>query len=126
MPRDGDSDSVGRDRIVKLRDGRELSYAEYGAPSGTPVLYFHGIPGSRLDPELFAERSCKRHPCRSSDRPGSGRSSPRRRWSLLDWVRDVVELADTLGIERFAVLGYSCGGKYTAACGFRFPSGFPR
>jgi hypothetical protein len=39
----------------QLRDGRELSYAEYGASSGRPVFYFHGLPGSRLDPTPFAE-----------------------------------------------------------------------
>jgi pimeloyl-ACP methyl ester carboxylesterase len=120
--RNEDSRSVGRDRILQLRDGRELSYAEYGASAGTPVLYFHGLPGSRLDPELFAEQYLADGiRVVAPDRPGYGHTSPRRRWGLLDWVGDVVDLADFLGIGRFAVLGYSCGGKYAAACGFSIP-----
>jgi pimeloyl-ACP methyl ester carboxylesterase len=111
-----------RDGMLQLRDGRELSYAEYGASSGTPVLYFHGLPGSRLDPTPFAEEyRAEGIRLVAPDRPGYGRSSPRRRWSLLDWVGDVVELADVLGIGRFAVLGISSGGKYAAACGFSIP-----
>ncbi len=35
---------------------------------------------------------------------------------LSDWPADVAALADALGIERFAVLGFSGGGAYTAAC----------
>ena len=108
--------------MQQLRDGRELSYAEYGASSGRPVLYFHGLPGSRLDPLPFAEEyRAEGIRVVAPDRPGYGRSSPRRRWGLLDWVGDVVELADVLGIGRFAVLGYSSGGKYAAACAFSVP-----
>ena len=33
---------------ITLPDGRTLGYAEYGAPSGKPVFFFHGIPGSRV------------------------------------------------------------------------------
>ena len=39
-------------KTIKLKDGRTLGYAEYGAPEGKPVLYFHGFHsfhGSRLD-----------------------------------------------------------------------------
>jgi pimeloyl-ACP methyl ester carboxylesterase len=110
------------DATVQLRDGRELSYAEYGAESGTPVLYFHGLPGSRLDPAAFADDyGADGVRLVAPERPGYRRSSPRNRWGLLDWVPDVVDLADALGIGRFAVLGYSSGGKYAAACGFSIP-----
>jgi hypothetical protein len=34
---------------IKLKDGRMPGYAEYGAPEGKPVFYFHRYPGSRLD-----------------------------------------------------------------------------
>jgi pimeloyl-ACP methyl ester carboxylesterase len=35
---------------------------------------------------------------------------------MADWPRDVAELADHLGIGRFAVIGLSSGGPYVAAC----------
>jgi pimeloyl-ACP methyl ester carboxylesterase len=50
------------------------------------------------------------------DRPGIGRSDAKAGYRLLDWPDDVVEVADGLGIERFAVEGLSGGGPYALAC----------
>ena len=38
---------------------------------------------------------------------------------LLDWPEDVRQLTESLGIERFAVMGWSAGGPYAAACAAR-------
>jgi len=53
------------------------------------------------------------------DRPGLGRSDfqPGRR--IGDWPADVIVLANHLGLTRFAVLGYSGGGPYAAACALK-------
>jgi pimeloyl-ACP methyl ester carboxylesterase len=40
---------------------------------------------------------------------------------LLDWPRDVTELADALALGRFAVMGWSLGGQYAAACAYALP-----
>ena len=40
-------------QTVTLKGGRKLGYAEYGAPEGRPVFYFHGFPSSRVDWPLF-------------------------------------------------------------------------
>jgi pimeloyl-ACP methyl ester carboxylesterase len=53
------------------------------------------------------------------DRPGFGLSTYKPRRTILDWPDDVVELADALGIERFAVMGVSGGGPYAAACAYK-------
>ena len=50
------------------------------------------------------------------DRPGMGRSSFKLRRRFLDWPDEVAELADRLGLNRFAVVGFSGGGPYAAAC----------
>lgn len=51
------------------------------------------------------------------DRPGIG-GSDRRPWRRpIDWVEDVRALADALGLDRFAVLGWSAGGPHALACG---------
>jgi pimeloyl-ACP methyl ester carboxylesterase len=39
----------------------------------------------------------------------------------LEWPDDVVEVADGLGLDRFAVAGVSGGGPYVAACAFQIP-----
>jgi pimeloyl-ACP methyl ester carboxylesterase len=106
--------------MVTLADGRELAYDEYGDRDGTPVLSFHGAPSSRLDaaPAHGAALSMGVRLI-SPDRPGMGRSTYQPGRRLLDWPDDVAELADTLGIGRFAVMGWSCGGPYAAACAAR-------
>jgi len=40
-------------RQIKLKDGRMLGYAEYGAAGGKPAFCFHGFPGSRIDGLIF-------------------------------------------------------------------------
>lgn len=57
----------------------------------------------------------------SIDRPGIGLSDPKPKRTLLDWPDDVLELADALNIERFAVLGISGGGPYSLACAYKIP-----
>ena len=55
------------------------------------------------------------------DRPGIGRSDAKAGYRLLDWPDDVVEVADQLGIERFAVEGLSGGGPFALACAYTIP-----
>jgi len=96
----------------RLQDGRTLSYAEYGVPDGRPVVWCHGLPGSRLDlsigagPELVSELGLR---VLAPDRPGFGRSDPHPGRSYASYADDVRQLADACGIGRFAVLGYSGG-----------------
>lgn len=108
--------------IVKLPDGRQLGYARYGASDGQPVLFFHGIPGSRLqrnpDLSVLNELSLCVY---ALDRPGTGLSSYQRQRTLLAWPEDVRAFCDALGIERFSCIGISSGGPYALACAFRLP-----
>ena len=52
----------------------------------------------------------------SPDRPGMGRSTYQPGRRLLDWPADVAHLTEALGIEQFAVMGWSAGGPYAAVC----------
>ncbi len=107
---------------IRLRDGRRLAYAEYGDPQGKPIFFFHGTPGSRLfhhpDTSVAASAGAR---IIAIDRPGFGRSDFKPGRTLLDWPNDVVQLADALNIERFAVMGYSGGGPYAAVCASSIP-----
>ena len=103
--------------VLRLEDGRELAYAEYGDPSGTPVLGFHGTPGSSLQISPFdAPARAERVRLIAPDRPGYGHSTYDAHRRLVDWPRDVAELADHLGFARFGVFGVSGGGPHAAAC----------
>lgn len=110
------------DNILRLRDGRALGYAEYGDPAGSPVLFFHGTPGSRLqrhpDASIARELGAR---IITIDRPGYGLSDFQPKRTLLDWPADVAWLADALGIDRFAAIGLSGGGPYLLACAYAMP-----
>jgi pimeloyl-ACP methyl ester carboxylesterase len=105
---------------MRLSDGRVLGFAEQGDTAGRPVLFFHGINGSRLlrhPDDSIARRLGLR--IFTFDRPGLGLSTPKPRRRILDWPIDVAEFADAQNIERFAILGWSGGGPYALATGFR-------
>jgi pimeloyl-ACP methyl ester carboxylesterase len=53
----------------------------------------------------------------SPDRPGVGLSDPQPGRTVLDCARDVAELLDQIGVDHFAVMGWSMGGQYAAAVG---------
>ncbi|MCU7845112.1 MAG: alpha/beta hydrolase [Candidatus Thiodiazotropha sp. (ex Monitilora ramsayi)] len=108
-------------QFVKLPDGRRLAYADYGSPDGTPVIYCHGFPGSRLEAALF-EAPARQYNLRviAPERSGLGESEPYPDRRLLDWASDVAALADQLGIERFFLIGVSGGGPYAMACAYQY------
>ena len=107
---------------ITTRDGRALASAEYGDPRGAPILYFHGFPGSRLEVRVGHEGAARLGiRLIAPDRPGFGQSDFAPHRTLLDWPGDVSDLADALGLDRFAVLGVSGGGPYAAACAARIP-----
>jgi len=112
-----------RDREITLHDGRRLGFAEYGHPQGRPLFYFHGFPASRLEAAL-TDVAAERLGIRiiAPDRPGIGLSDFQPGRTLGDWPADVAELAESLGLERFAVLGVSGGGPYALACAAEIPA----
>lgn len=108
---------------VKLEGGRRLGFAEYGEPSGRPVLWFHGTPGARKQIPNAARRSAEALGVRliCVERPGVGSSTPHAYPGLLDWAVDMAELTRRLHIERYAVVGLSGGGPYALACAHAQP-----
>ena len=111
-------------KSVPTKDGRSLSCAEFGDPRGIPVFWVHGIPGSRFDvARAFGEGALAGTGARllAVDRPGFGGSDFQRRRRFEDWPADAAAVADALGAEHFAAVGYSCGGPYVVACARAIP-----
>jgi pimeloyl-ACP methyl ester carboxylesterase len=107
------------DQTMTLEDGRKLGFGEYGDPSGKPVFFFHGGAGSRL--EHPADQCAIGARIIGVDRPGHGLSDSYPDRELLDWPKDIAQLADLLGITKCYVLGWSAGGPYALACAHRLP-----
>lgn len=109
-------------RFVSVPDGRLVAFCEFGDRNGTPVIYAHGSPGSRLEGALFDDLAGDlgfRVIC--ADRPGFGRSTFLADRELLQYPKDIVHLADHLSLDRFGVLGWSGGGAHTTACAYEIP-----
>lgn len=108
---------------IKLRDGRDLGYAEYGPPTGRPVLWFHGTPGASGQVPPAARLTAAQRGVRiiAVERPGVGGSTPHLYQRVLDWADDVQALADALGFDAFGIVAVSGGGPYLLACAYEMP-----
>ena len=93
---------------IALPDGRALGYFEYGDQDGLPVFYLHGS----LDTGLFL-RSQRLYGqgvrMIAVERPGIGESTYDPDNTPATYARDLVVLADHLGLDAFPVIGRSMG-----------------
>lgn len=107
----------GHDHVRELADGRSIAYLDLGDPDGQVVVSCHGGLSSRLDVAPAADAAAANGiRLLSPDRPGIGGSTRLPGRTLSDWPTDVAELLDQLEVDRFAVMGWSAGGPYAAAC----------
>lgn len=112
-------ESALKERFILLPDGQRLGYAEYGVTNGSPVLFFHGAPGSSYIHADMANIAARRGVrLIAVERPGYGWSSPQPGRSMLDWASDIAALTNALGIARFAIIGFSMGSAYALACAY--------
>ena len=111
-----------QDNTMQLNDGRTVGFADYGKPSGIPILLFHGTPGSRIF-GLENEPLLEKYGIRviAPERPGYGLSDSKPERTIADWVVDIEALANHLGLHKFHVAGGSGGGPYVLACAIRLP-----
>ncbi len=108
---------------IQLSNGRQLGYAEYGSLDGFPVLFFHGLPGSRFEAKKLHDAAVNTQVrLIGLDRPGMGISSPKAKRTMLSWADDVAEFTTALNIEKFSVMGHSGGAPYTVVCAFAMPN----
>lgn len=111
-------------QVVELRDGRHLSWYEYGNSAGEPCLFLPGAGTSGLAGAAL-DAAASEHAIRlmSIDRPGLGHSDPLAvaEGSLLHWTKDVQELAAQLALGKFGVIGHSAGGAYALAVSRALP-----
>jgi pimeloyl-ACP methyl ester carboxylesterase len=118
----GQTRVVASAETVTVGDGRELAYAEYGDPEGTPVVFCHGMPGSRVSASVARDRKADLGVrVIAPDRPGVGQSAFAGVRPLADWAEDVATLMDALGVDEYGVAGFSAGAPYALACAAHTP-----
>ena len=110
---------------LELGDGRTLHVYDTGADvtdGRLAVFWHHGTPNIGAPPEpLFPAAARLGIRWVSYDRPGYGRSTPYPGRDVASAAPYVAAVADTLGIDRFAVMGHSGGGSHALACGALLP-----
>ena len=95
----------------------ELAYAESGDPDGAPVLLLHGWPDAARGWASVAARLGEAgHRVLLPDGRGTGGTRFRDPGTVRDatavaLAQDVVDLAEALGLERFAVVGHDWGAR---------------
>lgn len=109
-------------QYLTLRDGRTMSYAQYGDPKGKPVVWVHSARGSRLELPCETDDLIRRGlRLIIPDRSGYGFSDATTDRMANIVTSDIAELADHLCIDQFALLGFSIGGFYALHCAALMP-----
>lgn len=115
------------DLYVGVADGRRLAVDDRGDRSGSPVLFVHGTPDSRLarhpDDGIAAALGVR---LLAVDRPGIGHSDPDPSATPSSVADDHVAVLDHLGIERAGVLAWSSGAVPALALAGRHPDRIDR
>lgn len=110
--------------ILNVDDPHELYWEQCGNPQGEPILFLHGGPGAGcseqdrcfFDPEFFRIVLL--------DQRGSGRSRPvgdLTENNMAATARDIEQLRELLGIERWHVFGGSYGSTISLFYAQAFP-----
>jgi pimeloyl-ACP methyl ester carboxylesterase len=109
-------------KLIRLEGGRCISIREYGNPSGKPVLYFHGILSSSVEPAYIADE-IRQSGLRfiAIDRPGIGGSTYYADRTITDWVKDIEKITHHLGLDKFGIIAVSCGAPYGCVCALKIP-----
>ena len=109
--------------MTEVAPGRHMGWASFGDESGDPVFWFHGTPGARsqLPHDIDAAAYDARLRIIGVERPGTGDSSEYLYSNVAEFARDLLKVADDLGIESFGCVGLSGGGPYLLAVAHEAP-----
>jgi len=108
-----DKQITGRDNWVTVQ-GLRLHYEDWGNESAQPMLLLHGITGSAIGWDLFAQTLYDEYHILALDQPGHGDS---------DWLENaedytyerhvaaITDFVDALALENVILVGISMGGR---------------
>ena len=111
--------ATGTDRFIML-SGLRAHYVEWGDPEAPPVVLLHGLRSYARTWEPVAAALAGRYRLIALDHRGRGDSAwdPAGDYGTEAYVSDLEQFADSLALDRFALVGHSMGGTnglvYTA------------
>lgn len=100
-----------------------LFYRRFGRPGGTPILIVHGLSYFSYDWLPVAGALASGREAVAMDMRGFGDStwSPSRAYAVADFAGDCIAVADSLGWDRFNLMGHSMGGRNGVWCAAENP-----
>jgi len=109
--------------VLRFAWTTEGSFAFTDEGTGPTVLLTHGLPGSVRDFRWLCSALAGRVRSVRVEQPGFGGTpmSTETGTKLAHRARFVLDAADSLGLERFAVIGHSIGGPLAMAVAARAP-----
>lgn len=99
-------------RLIEVGDGHRVYVEQCGHPQGIPVVVLHGGPGGGCSPAMRRYFDPASFRTVLFDQRGCGRSRPHASveanttWHL---IRDIEQIRESLGIDRWIVFGGSWG-----------------
>lgn len=103
---------------LQTASGHGVYYEVCGNPSGIPVLFLHGGPGSSINPTHRRFFDPQRTRVVLFDQRGCGRSTPRgavERNTTADLIEDIEALREMLSVQRWVLFGGSWGSTLALA-----------
>lgn len=108
---------------VTLPNGRHLEVVEAGDRKAPVIILHNGTPsGAGLIREVADDAVSRGLRIVSYGRPGYGDSTRNKGRNVASAAQDTADLADALGIEKFATWGISGGGAHVLACAALLPN----
>ncbi|WOI54121.1 prolyl aminopeptidase [Parvularcula sp. LCG005] len=110
---------------LKVSAIHEIYYEVCGNPNGKPVVVCHGGPGGGSTPSMRRFFDPERYRIVVFDQRGCGRSTPHaelRENTTWDLIRDMEQLREQLGVERWQMFGGSWGSTLALAYALTHPS----
>ena len=112
-------------RVYKLGlNGLNLHVTEWGRADASPVVMLHGIRGYSATFDGVAAALQPEFRVIAYDQRGRGESDwdPRRDYYTDTYVRDLLGVADALGLDSFDLLGHSMGGIVAMVFAATYPA----
>ena len=106
------------------QDGHKVWFAQYGNPSGIPIVVCHGGPGDKSKPRHINRYDLDKYHVITFDQRGCGQSLPlgeTKNNTLSDLVSDMERLCNILKIEKW----YIAGGSWRSTVALTYAESFP-
>jgi lipase len=103
-----------------------LHVHEFGPADGRPVVFLHGLSGYGGRWRPLAEQQLTDFRVLAPDLRGHGESTRLPPWTLEQHADDVLDVLDSLGLERVPLVGHSYGGATAMHVAAREPARIER